>query len=58
MSIEIEAKDVQVGDWAWHNDGYDPREVSRVERYHLGLWISEDVEAWPCPIKNYTFTRA
>lgn len=50
-------KTPQVGDMAWHKNGYDPREVTRIEGPYIGLRISEDTEAFPCPVENYTFTR-
>lgn len=52
-----EVKHPKVGDWAHHKDGYDPREVTRVQGRFIGLYISDEWEAWPCPISNYTFTR-
>lgn len=53
----IPATQVQPGDIAHHNGGLDPRVVTRVEGRMVGLRISDDCEAWPCPRANYTFTR-
>jgi hypothetical protein len=45
---------------AWHVDGYDPREVTKVEcidgEWFVWLWLLA-AEAGPFPADNYTFTR-
>lgn len=53
--MKNETSTPQVGDLAWHKDGYDPRPVTRIEGPMIGLDILGS-EAWPCPIENYTFT--
>lgn len=53
----MQVKTPRVGDWASHKAGYDPRQITRVEGRFIGLYISDEVEAWPCPKSNYTFYR-
>lgn len=55
--METTKRKPHIGDLAWHKAGYDPREVTRVEGPFIGLYISDEVEAWPCPIENYNFTK-
>lgn len=46
----------RVGDLAWHKGGLDPRIVTRVEGEFIALDICT-IEAFPCFVGNYTFTR-
>ena len=52
----IPVTDPQPGDLAWHKDGLDPREVTRVTKRSVWLKLLGDVFG-PFPRKNYTFTR-
>ena len=46
----------QVGDLAWHKDGYDPRIVTRVTQRSIYIRIGSQVDIGPCPRSNYHFT--
>lgn len=56
-----EIAEPQVGDMALHKSNQlDAREVVRVEKLDGKLWIGlkiGEIEAWPCPAKNYIYTR-
>lgn len=51
----------QVGDLAWHVDGLDPREVTKVEGSgrNKAIWIRliGPEPLGPLPAANYTFTK-
>lgn len=54
--VDIHPDDVRVGDWAFHKDGLDPREVTQVDHEAGVLWIYLITGPFgPVPIKNYTF---
>lgn len=55
---DVRRKKAQVGDWAFHKDGLDPREVTQIDHEAGVLWIYILTGPFgPVPIKNYTFRR-
>lgn len=56
--IDVEPEDAQVGDFAFHKDGLDPREVTEIDHGFGAVWIYILIgPAGPYPLHNYTFRR-